>query len=182
MEFTPTQIPAVVIIDPHVHEDNRGFLMETWRDEGFTAAGIQATFVQDVHSRSARGTVRGLHYQIEQSQGKLIRVIRGEAFDVAVDIRRSSPTFGQWIGVYLSENNRKLIWVPAGFAHGFMITSDSADFEYRMTDYHAPQHGRTIRWDDPEIGIDWPAQEGVEPLMSSADQGGVLLKDAEVYA
>ncbi len=182
MKFTSSRITAVVIIDPDVHEDERGFLMETWRADGFQAAGIQADFVQDVHSRSTRGTVRGLHYQIEQSQGKLIRVVRGEAFDVAVDIRRSSSTFGQWVGVKLSEDNRRLIWVPPGFAHGFMITSETADFEYRMTDYHAPNHGRTIRWDDPEIGIDWPSQEGVAPLMSDADEGGVLLKDAEVYA
>jgi dTDP-4-dehydrorhamnose 3,5-epimerase len=182
MEFTATQIPDVVVIDPLVHEDARGFLMETWQAERFQAAGIDAVFVQDVHSRSARGTVRGLHYQINQAQGKLIRVIRGEAFDVAVDIRKSSPTFGQWVGEILSEGNRKLIWVPPGFAHGFMVLSDFADFEYRMTDYHAPEHNRCILWDDPEIGIEWPLAGGDSLLMSDADRAGVALRDAEVYA
>lgn len=182
MEFTATQIRDVVVIDPLVHEDARGFLMETWQAERFRAAGIDAVFVQDVHSRSDRGTVRGLHYQINQPQGKLIRVIRGEAFDVAVDIRKSSPTFGQWVGETLSEGNRKLIWVPPGFAHGFMVLSDFADFEYRMTDYHASEHGRSILWDDPEIGIEWPAIGGDSLLMSDADSAGVALKDAEVYA
>ena len=182
MEFTATQIAEVVVIDPLVHEDDRGFLMETWQDSRFRDAGIEATFVQDVHSRSAKGTVRGLHYQIEQVQGKLIRVIRGEAFDVAVDIRNSSPTFGQWIGEILSEGNRKLIWVPPGFAHGFMVLSEYAEFEYRLTDYHAPEHARTIRWDDPDIGIVWPATSGVAPLLSAADNAGLALRDAEVYA
>ena len=182
MEFTATQIPDVIVIDPLVHEDARGFLMETWQADRFRDAGIDATFVQDVHSRSALGTVRGLHYQINQAQGKLIRVIRGEAFDVAVDIRKSSPTFGQWVGEILSEGNRKLIWVPPGFAHGFMVLSELADFEYRMTDYHAPQHNRSIRWDDPDIGIVWPATGGERPLMSEADRAGAFLKDAEVYA
>lgn len=182
MEFAPTQIADVVVIDPLVHEDQRGFLMETWQARRFRDAGIDATFVQDVHSRSARGTVRGLHYQIKHAQGKLIRVIRGEAFDVAVDIRKSSPTFGQWVGETLSEGNRKLIWVPPGFAHGFVVLSDSADFEYRMTDYHSPEDGRTIRWDDPDIAIEWPVVSGQSPLMSEADSAGVPFRDAEVYA
>ena len=182
MEFTATQIPDVIVIDPLVHEDARGFLMETWQADRFRQAGIEADFVQDVHSRSARGTVRGLHYQVKQAQGKLIRVIRGEAFDVAVDIRKSSPTFGQWVGETLSEGNRKLIWVPPGFAHGFMVLSDYADFEYRMTDYHAPEHARSIRWDDPDIGIEWPSLGNEAPLMSDADSAGTSLQDAEVYA
>lgn len=182
MEFTATQIPDVIVIDPLVHEDARGFLMETWQADRFRQAGIEAEFVQDVHSRSARGTVRGLHYQIKQAQGKLIRVIRGEAFDVAVDIRKSSPTFGQWVGETLSEGNRKLIWVPPGFAHGFMVLSEFADFEYRMTDYHAPEHARSIRWDDPDIGIEWPSLGNEAPLMSDADSAGTSLQDAEVYA
>jgi len=181
MEFTPTSIPDVIVIDPVVFEDQRGFLMETWRASRFSEAGIDAQFVQDVHSRSARGTIRGLHYQINQSQGKLIRVIRGEAFDVAVDIRKSSPTYGQWVGETLSEGNRKLIWVPPGFAHGFLVLSEFADFEYRMTDYHAPEHNRTIRWDDPDIAIEWPATAAT-PLMSDADSAGVAFEDAEVYA
>lgn len=182
MEFTPTEIPDVIVIDPVVYEDQRGFLMETWRASRFSEVGIDAQFVQDVHSRSARGTVRGLHYQISQAQGKLIRVIRGEAFDVAVDIRKSSPTFGQWVGETLSEGNRKLIWIPPGFAHGFMVLSEFADFEYRMTDYHAPEHARTIRWDDPDIAIKWPAISGQTPLMSDADSAGIAFKNAEYYA
>ena len=182
MEFTATQIPDVIVIDPLVHEDARGFLMETWQADRYRKAGIDAVFVQDVHSRSAKGTLRGLHYQIDQAQGKLIRVIRGEAFDVAVDIRRSSPTFGQWVGETLSEGNRKLIWVPPGFAHGFMVLSEFADFEYRMTDYHAPEHSRSIRWDDPDIGIVWPSIGNEAPLMSDADSAGATLQDAEVYA
>ena len=182
MEFTATQIPDVVVIDPLVHEDSRGFLMETWQAEQFREAGIDAVFVQDVHSRSAQGTVRGLHYQINRAQGKLIRVIRGEAYDVAVDIRKSSPTFGQWVGETLSEQNRKLIWVPPGFAHGFIVLSEYADFEYRMTDYHAPEHNRSIRWDDPDIGIEWPSIGSEPPLMSAADSAGATFKDAEVYA
>ncbi len=182
MDFTPTRIPDVIVIDPVVYEDQRGFLMETWRASRFMEAGIDARFVQDIHSRSAKGTVRGLHYQINQAQGKLIRVIRGEAFDVAVDIRKSSPTFGQWVGEILSEGNRKLIWVPPGFAHGFMVLSEFADFEYRMTDYYAPQHARSIRWDDSEIAIEWPGISDHAPLMSDADSDGVALRDAEVYA
>ena len=146
------------------------------------ARSIDADFVQDVHSRSSRGTVRGLHYQINHAQGKLIRVIRGEAFDVAVDIRKSSPTFGQWVGEILSEGNRKLMWVPPGFAHGFMVLSEFADFEYRMTDYHAPEHNRSIRWDDPDIGIVWPSVSGEAPLTSDADSDGSSFKNAEVYA
>lgn len=182
MEFTATQIPDVIVIDPVVFEDPRGFFMETWQAQKFRDAGIDANFVQDSQSRSTQGTVRGLHYQIEQAQGKLIRVIQGEAFDVLVDLRRSSPTFGQWVGEILSAGNRKIIWVPPGFAHGFQVLSDSADFEYRCTDFYAPEHERTIRWDDPDIGIDWPLQDGQEPMMSAKDQAGVALKDAEVYA
>ena len=182
MEFTATQIPEVIVIDPVVFEDQRGFFMETWQAQKFKEAGIDANFVQDSQSRSTQGTVRGLHYQIEQAQGKLIRVIQGEAFDVLVDLRKSSPTFGQWVGETLSAGNRKIIWVPPGFAHGFQVLSDSADFEYRCTDFYAPEHERTIRWDDPDIGVDWPLQEGQKPMMSDKDLAGVALKDAEVYA
>ena len=182
MEFAATRIPDVVVIDPVVFEDARGFLMETWHEKRFRDAGIDARFVQDVHSRSAKGTVRGLHYQIKQAQGKLIRVIHGEAFDVAVDIRRTSPTYGQWVGEILSEGNRKLIWIPAGFAHGFMVLSDFADFEYRMTDFHAPEHARSIRWDDPDIGIEWPVTGNLEPALSAADSEAAAFRDAEVYA
>ncbi len=182
MEFRATQIPDVIVIDPVVFEDRRGFFMETWQARKYSDAGIDAVFVQDSQSRSARGTIRGLHYQIEQAQGKLIRVIQGEAFDVLVDLRKSSATFGQWVGEVLSAGNRKIIWVPPGFAHGFQVLSDSAEFEYRCTDYYAPEHERTLRWDDPDIGIDWPLQGGQEPLMSAKDLAGVALKDAEVYA
>lgn len=181
MQFTPTNIPDVVVIDPVVHEDRRGFLMETWQARLFKDAGIDATFVQDVHSRSSRGALRGIHYQLQQAQGKLVRVVQGEIFDVAVDLRRSSPTFGQWIGEVLSEGNRRLLWVPPGFGHGFMVLSEFADMEYRMTDYHAPEFGRTIRWNDPDIGIEWPAL-GVEPILSDADSDGSAFSDAEVYA
>ncbi len=182
MEFRATQIPDVIVIDPVVFEDPRGFFMETWQARKYSDAGIDAVFVQDSQSRSARGTIRGLHYQIEQAQGKLIRVIQGEAFDVLVDLRKSSATFGQWVGEVLSAGNRKIIWVPPGFAHGFQVLSDSAEFEYRCTDYYAPEHERTLRWDDPDIGIDWRLQGGQEPLMSAKDLAGVALKDAEVYA
>jgi len=182
MEITTTQIPDVFVIDPVVYEDERGFLMETWRENKFSAAGIDAKFVQDVQSRSVQGTVRGLHYQLEQAQGKLVRVIQGEVFDVAVDIRKSSPTFGQWVGETLSAGNRRLIWIPPGFAHGFMVLSDYADFEYRMTDYHAPEHARSIRWDDPDIAIEWPLPKGQTPLLSEKDSAALLLKDADVYA
>lgn len=182
MEFTPTQIRDVVVIDPVVYEDQRGFLMETWRASRFEEAGIDARFVQDVHSRSARDSIRGLHYQVRQAQGKLIRVIRGEVFDVAVDIRKSSPTFGQWVGETLSEGNRRLIWVPPGFAHGFFVLSEFADIEYRLTDYHGPEYARTIRWDDPDIAIDWPVAAGHTPLLSDTDSDAVAFRDAEVYA
>ena len=181
MEFTATQIPDVIVIDPIVFEDERGFLMETWQAKRFNEVGIDATFVQDVHSRSTNGVIRGLHYQLEHPQGKLIRVIQGELFDVAVDLRKSSPTFGQWVGEILSVGNRRLIWVPPGFAHGFMVMSDYAAIEYRMTDYHSPAHGRTIRWDDPDIGIDWPLGNGREPLLSTKDTDAVAFIDAEPY-
>jgi dTDP-4-dehydrorhamnose 3,5-epimerase len=182
MEFTASHIPDVVIVDPIVYEDARGFLMETWRASKFAEAGIDATFVQDVHSRSAEGAIRGLHYQVIEPQGKLLRVISGEIFDVAVDLRRSSPTFGNWVGETLSAGNRRLLWIPPGFAHGFMVMSEIADIEYRMTAYYAPQFERTIRWDDPDIAIDWPLEGNQAPLLSDKDEAGVLLKEAETYA
>jgi dTDP-4-dehydrorhamnose 3,5-epimerase len=182
MKFSHTAIADVVVIDPVVHEDARGFLMETWQERRFHNAGIDARFVQDVHSRSSRSTLRGLHYQIGRPQGKLIRVVRGEVYDVAVDLRRTSSTYGQWVGEYLSAENRRLIWIPPGFAHGFLVLSDTADFEYRMTDYYAPEEERTILWDDPDIGIDWPLPEGTEPLLSAKDLAGVAFREAETYA
>jgi dTDP-4-dehydrorhamnose 3,5-epimerase len=182
MEFTATQIPDVIVIDAIVHEDARGFFMETWQERKFRDAGIDAKFVQDSHSRSSFGTLRGLHYQVSQAQGKLVRVIHGEVFDVAVDIRKSSPTFGRWVGEVLSAGNRRLMWIPPGFAHGFLVMSEIADFEYRMTDYYAPEHERSIRWDDPDLAISWPLAEGQEPLLSKRDEAGVFLNDADVYA
>ena len=182
MEFTATQIPDVIVIDPVVYEDARGFFMETWQEKKFRDAGIDARFVQDNHSRSSMNVLRGLHYQLSQAQGKLIRVIQGEAFDVAVDLRKSSPTFGQWVGETLSAGNRKLIWIPPGFAHGFLVLSEIADFEYHTTNLYAPEHERTIHWNDPDLAIAWPLTEGQVPLLSEKDAAGVFLKDAEVYA
>ncbi len=182
MQFTVTKIPDVIVIDPVVHEDARGFFMETWQEKKFRDAGIDAKFVQDSHSRSSFGALRGMHYQVFQAQGKLVRVIHGEVFDVAVDIRKSSPTFGQWVGEVLSAGNRKLMWIPPGFAHGFLVISEFADFEYRLTDYYAPEHERTIRWNDPGLAIEWPLVDEQEPLLSRKDEAGVFLKDAEVYA
>jgi len=182
MEFTATQISDVIVIDPVVHEDARGFFMETWQERKFREAGINAKFVQDSHSRSSFGVLRGLHYQVSQVQGKLVRVIHGEVFDVAVDIRKSSPTFGQWVGEVLSAGNRKLIWIPPGFAHGFLVLSEIADFEYRQTDFYAPEHERTILWNDPGLAISWPLADGQEPLLSKKDEAGVFLIDADVYA
>jgi dTDP-4-dehydrorhamnose 3,5-epimerase len=174
-----TAIPGVLIIEPVVHGDARGFFVEVWHERRYRAAGIDLPFVQDNHSRSVRGTLRGLHYQIEQPQGKLVRVAAGEAFDVAVDLRRSSLTFGRWVGVALSAENHRQLWVPPGFAHGFCVTSDSADVLYKCTDVHAPQHERTVRWDEPGIGIEWPLDGS--PLLSPKDAAGAWLSDADVY-
>lgn len=182
MRFTPTRIPEVIIVDPDVFDDDRGFFMETWHEKAFEAAGIDARFVQDNHSSSPRGILRGLHYQVERPQGKLIRVVVGEAFDVAVDLRRSSPTFGQWAGATLSAANKRSIWIPPGFAHGFVVTGEAADMIYRCTDYYSPQHERTLRWDDKDVGIEWPLDVIEQPILSARDADGALLKDAEVYA
>ncbi len=181
MKFLSTRIQDVVVIEPKVFGDDRGFFMETWRSDVFAANGIDAAFVQDNHSRSGRGVLRGLHYQIRQPQGKLARVIQGEVFDVAVDLRRSSPTFGQWVGEILSAANKRMLWVPPGFAHGFYVLSDTAEFLYKCTDYYAPAHERSIRWDDPALAVAWPLAVGVEPLLSAKDLAGVALGDAECY-
>ncbi len=181
MEFVPSRLPDVLVIKPEVFEDPRGTVMETWNRKDFEEAGIDADFVQDNYSRSVAGTVRGLHYQIEQAQGKLIRVVKGEAFDVAVDLRRSSPDFGQWTGEVLSADNRKMIWIPPGFAHGFLVLSTTAEFEYKCTDYYAPEHERTLLWNDPEIGIDWPLRDGEQPILSEKDQAGLPLKESQFY-
>jgi dTDP-4-dehydrorhamnose 3,5-epimerase len=168
MKVIPTAIPDVLILEPKVFGDSRGFFFESYNEKAFReATGVTAHFVQDNHSRSARGVLRGLHYQIEQPQGKLVRCTQGEVFDVAVDIRRDSPTFGQWVGEILSEENKRQLWIPPGLAHGFLVLSDSADFLYKTTEYYAPQHERAILWNDPDLAIEWPRR--VEPLLSAKD-------------
>jgi dTDP-4-dehydrorhamnose 3,5-epimerase len=180
IKAVPTAIPGVLIFEPQVFGDERGFLLVSFNARDFRdATGSDIAFVQDNHSRSRRGVLRGLHYQIKQPQGKLVRVVTGRVFDVAVDVRRSSPTFGRWAGVELSADNHRLLWVPPGFAHGFLVLSDTADFLYKTTDYYAPEHERTVAWNDPAIGIDWPV-EG-EPVLSAKDRGGVALCEAEVF-
>ena len=181
MPIQTTAIPDVLIIEPKVFGDDRGFFYESFNAERFAeGTGISANFVQDNHSKSAKGVLRGLHYQIQQPQGKLVRVVAGEVFDVAVDIRQHSPTFGQWVGVILSAENKRQLWVPEGFAHGFVVTSDTAEFLYKTTDYYAPEYERSILWSDPAIGIQWPVQG--EPNLSNKDKVGKLLGEAEVFA
>jgi len=181
MEFLPTAISDVVVIKPRVFEDARGFFMETWEARKFAKANLRWDFVQDNHSRSEKHTLRGLHYQIKQPQGKLVRVVAGEVFDVVVDLRRSSRTFGQWVGTTLSAETKQQLWVPPGFAHGFLVTSESAEFIYKCTDYYAPQFERTLTWNDPQIGIDWPLPPGTAPRLSEKDEAGSLLREAETY-
>jgi len=181
MKFTPTKLPDVILVEPDVFGDNRGFFMETWHAEKFAAAGITADFVQDNHSRSAQGILRGLHYQIVKPQGKLVRVLNGEVFDVAVDLRKKSATFGQWVGLFLSAENKKMLWVPPGFAHGFYVISQQADFFYKCTDFYAPEHERTVRWDDPDIAIDWPLINSMKPVLAPKDETAPFFKDAEYY-
>lgn len=181
LRIVRTEIPDALIIEPKVFGDSRGFFLESFNQKDFAeATGLDMQFVQDNHSRSAKGVLRGLHYQIQQPQGKLVRVARGRVFDVAVDIRRQSPTFGKWVGVELSEENQRQFWVPPGFAHGFVVLSESADFLYKATDYYAPQFERAIAWDDPEIGIEWPEMD-VAPLLSAKDQAAASLSAAELF-
>lgn len=182
MEFIPLAINDVVLVEPRVFGDHRGFFMETWHEEKFSKAGINASFVQDNYSLSGKGILRGLHYQIKRPQGKLVRVVRGEVFDVAVDLREGSPTFGKWVGEVLSGENKKMLWIPPGFAHGFYVISDSAEFFYKCTDFYAPEHERSIRWDDPDIAIDWPIPPDSRPLLSEKDEKGKLFRDAEYYS
>ena len=181
MQFTPTSIPDVILIEPKVYGDSRGFFMETYRTSWFAEVGITVDFVQDNHSGSQQGTLRGLHYQIRQTQGKLVRAVVGELFDVAVDIRRSSPTFGQWVGEVLSAENKRQLWVPPGFAHGFYVLSEWAEITYKTTDYYAPEWDRSILWNDPQIGIEWPLLPGSAPLLSAKDQQGKRLSAAELF-
>lgn len=180
MKATPLAIADVLLIEPNVFGDARGYFYESFNQAAFDAVvGRKVAFVQDNHSRSARHVLRGLHYQIQQTQGKLVRVVEGEVFDVAVDLRQSSPTFGTWVGAILSEENRRQLWVPEGFAHGFVVLSDYASFLYKTTDYYAPEHERTIKWDDPSIGIEWPF-EGA-PILSTKDMAGGSVKDADLF-
>lgn len=181
MRIEACAIPDVMLIEPKLLTDERGFFMETWNRSRFAAAGFDWSFVQDNHSRSIRGVVRGLHYQILQPQGKLVRVVRGAVFDVAVDLRRSSPNFGRWVGYELSEANRRMLWVPPGFAHGFLTLSESADLLYKCTDFYAPNWERTLAWNDPDIGIDWPL-DGIAPQLSAKDRAGRRLSEAELFA
>ncbi len=180
MKVTSTAIPDVLIIEPKVFGDARGFFFESFNQKAFNeATGLDVTFVQDNQSRSTKGVLRGLHYQLQQPQGKLVRVVRGAVFDVAVDIRKSSATFGRWVGLELTEDNQKQLWVPPGFAHGFIVTSDSADFLYKTTDYYAPAHERCIAWNDPALAITWPVD--ITPAPSAKDRQGLLLRDAETF-
>jgi len=181
MKITPTRIKDVLLIEPIVHGDARGFFMETYHQQKFAEQGLTADFVQDNHSRSSQGTLRGLHYQIRQAQGKLVRVATGEIFDVAVDFRKSSPTFGQWVGEILSAENKHQLWVPEGFAHGFYVISEWAEVLYKATDFYAREWERAIHWDDPQIGIIWPLVGNNAPQLSERDSRAGYLKDAELF-
>ena len=180
MQLVKTAIPEVLILEPKVFGDDRGFFFESFNQQVFqNLTGVKAHFVQDNHSKSAANVLRGLHYQIEQAQGKLVRVTAGEVFDVVVDIRRQSATFGKWVGVHLSAENKRQMWIPTGFAHGFVVLQENTEVLYKTTDYYAPQHERCIRWDDPAIGIEWPITQ--TPILSGKDQQGVALSQAEVF-
>ena len=179
MNITETSLPGVLLIEPKVFGDARGFFLESWNRQTFADRGLDIDFVQDNHSRSSRGVLRGLHYQLDDPQGKLVRVTQGRVFDVAVDMRRSSPHFGQWVGHELSADNHHMLWIPPGFAHGFLVLSESADFLYKTTVFYAPQWDRGVRWDDPEIAIEWPLEGS--PVLSDKDRILPLLKDAEAF-
>ena len=181
MQFTRTELSDVILIQPKIFEDERGFFLESYQKDRFSAAGIHVDFVQDNHSASTKGVLRGLHYQIRQPQGKLIRVVVGEVFDVAVDLRRHSSTFGRWVGMTLSAEKKNQLWVPPGFAHGFYVTSEKAEILYKATDYYAPEWERSLLWNDPALGIDWPVTNGGFPILSTKDAKGSLLSTAETY-
>ncbi len=181
MKIIDTQLKDVKILRPEVFGDERGFFMETFRDNEFRARVADCFFVQDNHSRSNQGVLRGLHYQIKHPQGKMVRVISGKVFDVAVDIRKSSPDFGKWTGAVLSAENKDMFWVPPGFAHGFYVMTENAEFVYKCTDYYAPEHEKSILWNDEKIGIDWPLVNGKDPVLSLKDKAGLLLEEAEVF-
>jgi dTDP-4-dehydrorhamnose 3,5-epimerase len=181
VDLVPTRIPDVVLLKPRVFRDERGYLFESWNRGTFLDAGIAVEFAQDNHSQSAQWVLRGLHYQVQQTQGKLVRVGRGAVFDVAVDLRRSSPTFGAWVGTELNEQNNHMLWIPPGFAHGFLALTPSVDFIYKCTDLYAPRHERTIVWNDPRLAIDWPLPHGKAPLVSAKDAQGAQWADAEYF-
>jgi dTDP-4-dehydrorhamnose 3,5-epimerase len=181
MKITPTALPDVLLIEPRVFGDARGFFMETYQAKVFAGAGIEANFVQDNHSGSQRGILRGLHYQIRQPQGKLVRVVVGAVYDVVVDLRRSSPTFGRWLGLELSAENKLQLWIPPGFAHGFYVTSEWAEFTYKTTDFYAPEWERTLLWNDSDLAITWPLLDGSLPALSAKDVKGTCIKDAELF-
>ena len=182
MKLIPSEIAEVVIIEPEVFTDERGFFLEFWHSEKFAREGLAVDFVQDNYSMSQMGTLRGLHYQVPpRAQGKLVRVVRGSVFDVAVDLRRSSPTFGQWVGLWLSAESRQSLWIPIGFAHGFYVTTPQADVVYKCTDVYSRSDERVIRWDDPDIGIEWPLLEDQEPVLSDKDSAGLGLAEADCF-
>jgi dTDP-4-dehydrorhamnose 3,5-epimerase len=181
MKVAETALPGVLLLEPSVHRDARGFFFESWNARTFRAAtGVAAGFVQDNHSRSGRGVLRGLHYQVRQPQGKIVRVVQGAIYDVAVDLRKSSPAFGRWVGQVLSGDNRLQMWVPPGFAHGFLVLTETADVLYKVTDYHAPRHERCLRWNDRAVGVSWPL-EGVQPVLSARDAAGEPLEACEAF-
>lgn len=181
MNVIETDLPGVLIVEPKVFGDDRGFFMESWNARAFEAAGIAGPWVQDNHSRSARGVLRGLHYQVRQTQGKLVRATAGAVFDVVVDLRRSSPAFGKWMGLELSAENKRMLWVPPGFAHGFLTLTDTADFQYKCTDYYAPEWEQALLWNDPAIGVEWPLEAGQQPSLSAKDAAGLTLDKAETF-
>lgn len=181
MNIVPTAIPDVLLVEPTIHNDERGFFVETWHAERYAKAGMAAPFVQDNQSRSRRGTLRGLHYQLRRPQGKLVRALAGEVYDVAVDLRRSSATFCRWIGVLLSDVNQRQLWVPPGFAHGFYVLSERADVAYKCTEYYVREDDRSLRWDDADLGIAWPLLEGATPQLSARDAAAPSIRDAPVY-
>jgi dTDP-4-dehydrorhamnose 3,5-epimerase len=181
MRFQCLEIPEVMLIKPEVFGDHRGFFMETWREDSFRKNVSDISFVQDNHSKSGQGVLRGLHYQIKQAQGKLVRVLEGKIFDVAIDLRKSSPAFGKWVSAVLSDENKHMLWIPPGFAHGFYVMSDTAQFAYKCSDYYAPEHERCIRWNDPDLKIKWPVPAGCTPVLSDKDEKAPLFSEAEVY-
>ena len=182
MNVIETSLPGVLVIEPKVFGDTRGFFLESWNEQEFAKAGLTMKFVQDNHSLSTQGTLRGMHYQLNHTQGKLVRVTQGEVFDVAVDLRRSSSTFGRWFGASLTAENRRMLWVPEGFAHGFYVMSPQAEFQYKCTDFYDPGSEQSLAWDDPAVGIRWPLVPGVETLLSAKDRQGKALGDARVFA